>query len=171
MKLLKSIAEGIDLKSSDGSDAGKNDIVKGAKSDDIGFSLMRNTINRQDSSITGSAVADYLERAEEINNEVESVPYGLETNDGEIIKVWVNAEQAAEFEEAMKKLLGVEDDIEEAINKLAMQFDIVDVVWPGELEPENIDTETDATETDADVDPLSDDDEMDVVAEYDPLKP
>lgn len=163
MNLLQSIVEAVDLKSSDRSDAGSSDVVdKGAR--DISFSLMRNTIN-SDGEINGSDVADYLERAKELNDEVESVPFGLETDDGQIVKVWVNAEQADAFEAEMKKLLGVEDDIETAINNLALKFDIVDVVWPD-------DEDEDGPHDDkiAGFDVLDDDGEpMDVVGEYEVL--
>lgn len=118
------------LKTSDGSDAGKYDVVdRASAASDIGFNLMRNTINSS-GTVTGSDVADYIERAEELNDEVDTVPFGLETDDGKIVKVYVNAEQADKFEEAMKNMLGLEDDIEEAINRLTTEFDIVDVVWP-----------------------------------------
>lgn len=118
------------LKTSDGSDAGKTDVVDRADAaGDVGFNLMRNTINSS-GSVTGSDVADYIERAEDLNDEVDTVPFGLETDDGKIVKVYVNAEQADKFEEAMKNMLGLEDDIEEAINRLTSDFDIVDVVWP-----------------------------------------
>ncbi len=118
------------LKTSDGSDAGKSDVVdKAISGRDVSFSLMRNTINSSE-RVTGSDVANYIERAEELNDEVDTVPFGLETDDGQIVKVYVNAEQADRFEEAMKQMLGMEDDIEEAINRLTTEFDIVDVVWP-----------------------------------------
>ena len=130
MTLLKEI-EGLDLKKSDKSDAGSGDVSDKAKPNDISFSLMRNTIN-SDGEVTGSDVADYLEKAADLNDEIETVPFALETDDDEIVKVYVNAKEAEKFEAEMKKLLGVEDDIEAAINKLALEFDIVDVVWPGE---------------------------------------
>lgn len=118
------------LKTADGSDAGAGDVMnKVAPGSDVSFSLMRNTIN-SDGEVTGSDVADYIERAEELNDEVDTVPFGLETDDGQIVKVYVNAEQADKFEEAMKNMLGMEDDIEAAINRLTGEFDIVDVVWP-----------------------------------------
>jgi hypothetical protein len=175
MSLLKEFSgipgpKKVDLKKSDSSDAGSSDVADKAKSSDVSFSLMRNTIN-SDGEVTGSDVADYLERATELNDEVDTVPFGLETDDGDVVKVYVNADEADKFEEAMKKLLGIEDDIEEAINKLALDFDIVDVVWPkskkedGEEEPVELDAA-------GEFDGLSDDDEdpMDVVAEYDPLE-
>ena len=164
MKLLQTILErSVDLKSSDTTDAGSTDLAQKTKTSDVSFSLMRNTINA-DGEIKGSDVADYLERAAELNDEVESVPFGLETDDGQVVKVWVNAEQADEFEEAMKKMLGVENDIEEAVNNLALKFDIIDVVWPdedqGDVHNEKI----------AGFDELHDADEpMEVVGEYDLL--
>lgn len=173
MNLLKEItSQKVDLKNSDGSDAGKNDISNKAKANDIGFSTMRNTIN-SDGEVTGSDVANYLERAAEINDEVDTVPFGLETDDGDIVKVYVNAEQADAFEEEMKKLLGVEDDIEEAINKLAQDFDIIDVVWPKDKEEDGEKSDELELGADDDFDALSDDEEeepMDVVGEYDPLE-
>ncbi len=132
MKLLKTLAESgageiqADLKTSDGSDAGSSDIKK---TSDVGFNLMRNTINT-DGEITSSDVNDYLERAHELNDEVDTVAYGLQTSDGSIVKVYVNEKDAEDFERAMQDMLGLEDDIEEAINQLAQKFDIVDVVWP-----------------------------------------
>lgn len=168
MNLLKEIA-GVpvrtDLKRSDASDAGSNDVVDKGQSD-ISFSMTRNTIN-SDGEITGSDVSNYLEKAAEINDDVDTVPFGLETDDGDIVKVYVNADQADKFEEAMKKFLGLEDDIEEAINALAQDFDIVDVVWPKSKEEDEEPVELSGD----DFDPLqdSDDEEMEVVAEYDSL--
>lgn len=127
MKLIQEINGQSDLKTADASDAGSTDVRhKGAE---IGFDLMRNTIN-SDGKVKGSDVSNYLERAHDLNDEVETVLYGLETSDGKVVKVYVNATQADAFEVEMKKMLGMEDDIEEAINNLASKFDIVDVVWP-----------------------------------------
>lgn len=161
-----------DLKTSSATDAGKRDVVdKATASGDISFSLMRNTINTG-GEITGSEVAKYIDKAEELNDEVDTVPFGLETNDGKIVKVYVNHEHADAFEEEMKKLLGIEDDIEEAINRLAVKFDIVDVVWPvddsdGEDDVDDEDLEID-DESDLMLDPEDDedfaDDNFDVVA-------
>lgn len=160
MSLLKTITEkgpAVDLKNSDATDAGASDVMNKADSGrDISFSLMRNTIN-SDGKVTGSDVANYLERAAELNDEVDTVPFGLETDDGQIVKVYVNAEQADAFEEALKNLLGIEDDIEEAINRLASQFDIVDVVWPKGARP---DEEAGAEDTELTIDDGQDDEEF-----------
>ena len=171
MSLLQEIASGLDLKKADSSDAGSRDVTGKAGAGDISFTATRNTIN-SDGEITGSTVADYLEKAAELNDEVETVPFGLEDSDGDIVKVYVNAEQAEKFEAELKKLLGIEDDIEEVVNKLALDFDIVDVVWPkskeeGEGDEAPVDLDA-AGEYDG-LGGTDDDDEMDVVAEYDPL--
>lgn len=128
--LLKEFSRGDiqqDLKNSDGSDAGRNDMA--AKPVDIKFSLMRNMINNT-GAVTGSDVNDYLERAHDLNDEVDTVGFAIETDNGDLIKVYVNAQQADEFEAECSKLLGLDDDSEAAINTLAQKFDIVDVVWP-----------------------------------------
>lgn len=96
---------------------------------DVKFSQMRNVMN-MDGNLTGTGVNDYLNRAQELNDEVESVGFAVETDDGDIIKIYVNAQDADTFEQEMSKLLGLEGDIEEAINELAQKYDIIDVVWP-----------------------------------------
>lgn len=172
--LLKEFASG--LAKSDSSDAGKTD-VQNKTAGDIKFSLMRNTIN-SDGQVTGSGVANYLERAGELNDDVETVVYGLQDSDGDIVKVYVNATQADAFEIEMKKMLGMEDDIEEAINDLATRFDIVDVVWPkgqgpadSEEESDEVDLEDNVDIGDPDldrtVDPEDDDDDLEVIASAD----
>jgi hypothetical protein len=173
MNLLKEISMGlepvksirkVDLKNSDGSDAGSTDVINKVNSNDVEFSTLRNHINA-DGKVSGSDISNYLERAAEINDEVDTVPFGLETDDGDIVKVYVNADEADRFEEEMKKLLGVEDDIEEAINKLAQDFDIVDVVWPEDKE------EIEDKSDDLDFEDLSDlDDSMETIAQFEPLK-
>ena len=166
---ISTVSKPLDLKKSDSSDAGKNDVANKVKTSDIGFSMMRNKIN-SDGEVTGSDVADYLEKAADLNDEVDTVPFGLETDDGDIVKVYVNAEQADKFEEEMKKLLGVEDDIEEAINKLALDFDIIDVVWPKDKDQDDSEEKKDLDLGDDDLDSLDDDEEMEVIGELDTLK-
>ena len=134
MKLLKELARADvqqDLKTSDGSDAGVNDTA--GKPVDVRFSLMRNMINTS-GGVSGSDVNDYLERAHELNDEVDTVGFAIETEDGDFIKVYVNATQADDFELALSNLLGMDDDSEAALNQLALKFDIVDVVWPTDPE-------------------------------------
>lgn len=118
------------LKKADGTNAGVNDTdVK----NDIRFNMMRNILNRE-GDVTSSDVQNYLERSQEINDEVDTVAFGIETDDDDTIKVYVNAEQADQFEAEMSKLLGLDGDAEAAINTLAQTFDIVDVVWPNDPE-------------------------------------
>lgn len=70
-------------------------------------------------------------------DEIDCVTFGLETDDGKIIKVYVNSEQSAEFEKALSEKLGQVDDIEEALNELAKDFEIVDVEWPEDGDEED----------------------------------
>lgn len=95
-------------------------------------------------------VNDLLNKAaEDANEEVETVTFGLETDDDEIIKVYVNSKDADGFEEAMSKLLGSEDSIEAALEKLSVDFDIVAVDWPDDEEEGDEDTtEEEQPETD-----------------------
>lgn len=174
MNLLKELAGGntpkADLKTANATDAGSTDISGKIRPNDVGFSHMRNAIN-SDGEVSGSDVAHYLDRAAELNDEVDTVPFGLETDDGDIVKVYVNAEQADKFEEEMKKLLGIEDDIEEAINKLALEFDIIDVVWPKDKSEDGEPKELDI-DSKSEFDALGDDGDapMETIAQYEPLK-
>lgn len=170
MKLIQEFVNQSDLKKSDGSSAGAHDVKnKGA---DVQFNLMRNTIN-SDGKVTGSSVANYLEKAHDLNDEVETVLYGLETSDGKVVKVYVNAAQSDAFEVEMKKMLGMEDDIEDAINNLAAKFDIVDVIWP---KGEGEDAEQESADDDVSLDDAADigdpseedeDDDMETIASVD----
>lgn len=110
----------------------------------LGFSLIKDMINT-DKEITGTDVADYLKKADTINDEVDTVVFGLETDDDAIVKVYVNVTDADAFEKAMAEKLGTEDDLEDVIAELAQEYDIVDVEWPeGEDEDEEEDTTDDA---------------------------
>ena len=99
---------------------------------DVEFKQLRNNVNVGD-NINQMDVSKYLDKAHEINDQVDTVAYGLETDTGKVVKVYVNASQAEAFEKAMSELLGQEDDIEAAVNTLAQKFDIVDVEWPADL--------------------------------------
>jgi hypothetical protein len=121
----------------DSTSAGAKD-VKGTS--DVSFNLMRNYINT--SGLSGASIKDYLEKAHDINDEIDTVCYGLETDDGQVVKVYVNAAQADDFETKMAAMLGTEDNVEDAINNLAQEFDIVDVVWPRDEEGKTGSTDT-----------------------------
>jgi hypothetical protein len=78
-----------------------------------------------------NAVINKLDRSVKLD-EVDTVTFGLETDDGKIVKVYVNAEQAEAFEKALSTKLGEIDDIEEVLNELSKEYEIVDVEWPDE---------------------------------------
>ena len=73
------------------------------------------------------SIINKLENGEE---EVETITFGLENDEGDIIKVYVNHEQADDFEKALADKLGEEDNIEILLADLSKDFDIVDVEWP-----------------------------------------
>lgn len=83
----------------------------------------------------GRDIGDQIKRAEKLDN-VETITFGLETDDGKIVKVFVNANDAEKFEKLMADCLGSTDSIEDAINKAAAEVDIVDVEWPDEPDEE-----------------------------------
>ena len=127
---------------------------------DVEFKQLRNNVNMGD-SVSQMDVDRYLDKAHELNDEVDSVTFGMETDDGSIVKVWVNAQEADAFEAALAELLGQEDDVEEVINMLADKFDIVDVEWPQGMEPgaeENADATFGDETSDMDADDLGMDD-------------
>jgi hypothetical protein len=104
------------------------DDTAGAKND-IEFNRLRNNVNIGN-KVTQMDVNRYLDKAHELNDEVDTVTFGMETDDGKIAKVYVNAAQADEFEKALSVLLGQQDDLEVVINDLAAKYDIVDIEWP-----------------------------------------
>ena len=71
------------------------------------------------------------------------VSFGVEDDEGQIVRVSVRAEQAEEFEKALQSVMAeMEEDedskaeIAEVLFKLKDHFDIVDVVWPEIAEDE-----------------------------------
>lgn len=90
-------------------------------------------------------IADRLSRAEKLD-EVETVTFGLETDDDKIVKVFVNAKDTEKFEKIMADCLGSTDSIEEAINKAAQEVDIVDVEWPDDEEDDGEEEAPDGSE-------------------------
>ena len=76
----------------------------------------------------------------------DTVSFGLEDDDNQIIRVAVRSEQAESFESALQSLLANQDeqeplDLAEILFNLKDQFDIVDVVWPDVVEDEEQDME------------------------------
>jgi len=117
---------------------------------DVEFKQLRNNVSVGD-SVTDTDINRYLDKAHKLNDEVDTVTFGLEMDDGSIAKVYVNATQADGFEAALAQKLGETDDAEEAINDLATTFDIVDVEWP-ESYQQNADTPVGVDSTGAETD-------------------
>jgi hypothetical protein len=99
---------------------------------DVEFKSLRNNMKIAGDNVDQSDVGQYLDKAHELNDEVDTVIFGMEMDDGSVVKVYVNATQADEFEKILAELLGEEDDVEKVIDDLANSFDIVDVEWPNE---------------------------------------
>lgn len=125
MSLIKEIFQRTKLvEANDASDA-----VDAVRADTLDLGAHRTTLNHED-------IMQHIDRAEEDEDAVETITFGLETDNDEIVKVYVAVADADEFEKELAKLLGTEDTIEDALNELADKFDIVDVVWPEEDEEE-----------------------------------
>ena len=71
----------------------------------VNFALMKNLLDKD--NVATSDVATYLDAAHSKNDEVDTVTFGLETDEGEVVKVYVNVNDAEAFESAMA-LLGSE---------------------------------------------------------------
>lgn len=128
-KLIGEISSLIREADQSAADLNKDGKEGNKKIGNVGFSLIKNMINT-DNDVSGADVASYLQKADDINDEVDTVVFGLETDDNEIVKVYVAVPDADGFEKAMAEKLGTEDDIEDVIAELAQEFDIVDVEWP-----------------------------------------
>lgn len=101
------------------------------------FSLMKDIYGND---LSAADVHSHLSAVDDEEDAVDTVAFGLETSDGEIVKVYVNADQSEEFEAKMSQLLGKIDDIDQAIETLSAEFDIVSVVKPGEADAEDVDS-------------------------------
>lgn len=102
-----------------------------AAKNDVEFKSLRNQMKSSGDDATTQDVTNYLDKAHELNDEVDTVTFGMEMDDGSVVKIYVNATEADAFEKALSDMLGEEDDIETVIDELANQFDVVDVEWPG----------------------------------------
>lgn len=87
---------------------------------------------------------------------VDTQCFGLETEDGKVVKVYVAVDDAEGFEAEMSKRLGETEDLKAALEELEKEFDIIDVVWPDEDEDEDEDDE-DTEDEEGDVDPDEED--------------
>ncbi len=83
-------------------------------------------------NINDKTAQDLVTQAHDRAEEIETIAFGMELDDGEIVKIFVNAEQSEQFEKALGDMLGQEDDVEVAIEKLSDDYDIVSVEWPEE---------------------------------------
>jgi hypothetical protein len=79
-------------------------------------------------------------------DEIDTITFGLETEDNQIVKVYIKAEEADDFEKALSQMLGKEDSIENALNELAKTFDIIDVEWPGDDSEEGDESDEEGSE-------------------------
>jgi len=142
-KLLEDISTEVLLEKDDTRSASLTKHGKKANNEisDMGFSMIKQVMTTGD-NINHSEVNDYLDKADEINDDVDTVVFGLETDDNEIVKVYVAVPDADAFEKAMAERLGTEDDLEDVIADLAQEFDIVDVEWPDSDEEEDEESET-----------------------------
>ncbi len=97
----------------------------------------------EESSFDPADVMSKLRDAEkQVDYEDDTVAFGMEDEDGNVVKVYVKAEQGDEFESALASMLAGADDendeddvsdeseIAEVLFKLKDKFDIVDVKWP-----------------------------------------
>ena len=86
--------------------------------------------------IKSTDITNHLKKVDDSEEEVDTVAFGLETSDGQIVKVYVNADEADAFEDKMSQMLGKVDDIDKAIEELSDEFDIVSVIKPEDFEAE-----------------------------------
>lgn len=66
------------------------------------------------------------------DDEMDAQCFGLEMEDGKVVKVYVKQEDAENFEKAMSEKLGESDDIKAALEELEKDFEILKIVWPDE---------------------------------------
>lgn len=102
----------------------------------------------------------------EAKNQVDkrdTVSFGLEDDDGGVVRVAVKSEQAEEFEKALQTMMVDRDDdegeipeIAEVLFRLKDHFDIIDVVWPDVVEDEEEPMELDAADPNAEEMPMDD---------------
>lgn len=86
-----------------------------------------------------------LRDAEKSFDHNDTVGFALEDEDGRIVKVYVVADQAEDFEKALSTALDQssqsEAEIAEILFDFRDQFDIIDIVWPSIPEDEEVDNE------------------------------
>lgn len=110
--------------------------------------------------------------AKEKQNIRDTATFGLEDDNGGLVRVTVKAEQADEFENAIAGLLGTVDEdempeIAEVLFKLKDQFDIIDVVWPDVVEDEETDQRLEGGNQKSDVNSLGGEEGLDTNGDMD----
>ena len=99
------------------------------------------SINDSETHFDGSDAVSKIDAAEKKSNaNKDTVVFGMEDEDGGLVKVYVKSEQAEEFEQTLAAMLAGEDEnedyentsmeIAEVLFKLKDRFEIVDVEWP-----------------------------------------
>lgn len=105
--------------------------------------------------------------AKEKQDHRDTVTFGLEDEDGGIVRVTVKTEQAEDFEQSLQAFMAAkeeEDDkvpeIAEVLFKLKDRFDIVDVQWPDVEQDEEQDVGLEGGAEDPNADPSMNPDDM-----------
>ena len=129
-KIVAPVAESLDNEGNDTAKDASSMSKQSSNSTRQKFAALQKVIGGE-GEVRQSDVIDYLDTAHKINDEVDTVAFGMEDEDGNVIKVHVNAEQGDDFHKALAdKLTNREDQsLEDVLNDLADDFDIVDVEW------------------------------------------
>src|SRR5574343_1183636 len=98
-------------------------------------------------------------------DEIDAVTFGLETSDGDLVKIYVAATDADGFEKALSDRFESDISIEDLINSLADDFDIVDVQWPDSSDDSN--DEKNASEPPRGAESMNDEINQDDISEED----
>lgn len=129
-----------------GGSLNKGGILNLAKVREDGQSQLQYAMSLMSEDITGATdfdVADVLSKLEAAEKkaavEKDTVTFGLENEDGGVVRVYVKKDQAEEFEQALSQMLAGSDnnkdnentslEIAEVLFKLKDRYDIVDVDW------------------------------------------
>lgn len=118
-------------------------------------------ISQDETNFDPADVISKIDAAEKkAKNEKDTVTFGLEDEDDNLVKVYVKADQAEEFERTLASLLAGEDDNDDEKNsateiatvlfKLKDKFEIIDVEWPNIEGDEEEEQEVSAVETETD---------------------
>ena len=105
-----------------------------------GFTFIKTINEATEQSSDLADVISKLDAAEKKSHlDKDTVTFGLEDEDGNVVRVYVRADQAKDFESSLSAMLAGEDDneddqntgseIAEVLFKLKDRFDIVDVDW------------------------------------------